>query len=499
MRRLLIVDGYTDEPAGLGVPPYVGTYPRILAGAARELGLDVFYITVDDLRAEIGGVEGGSYEREIRIMNRSKNAGKVKKLIEKSEIIAVIAGIHTPGRYLSAYPGSVGEIMGYLGEAGKVRILGGPAAFGSQLFGGKTAKKLLEGFDYVSGDPERALWYHFRQENRRDTEWYVKGAFIVEQMPRKRKIAEIELGRGCLWGRCSFCTEGLRYGWENRSVGEVVEEVQELMRYGVGAFRLGRISDFFSYKFRKKPNVEAIKKLLRGIARLKPEVLHIDNADPHIIAGYNESEEIVKLIVEYCTPANVAALGMETADERVAKLNKLNTQPEEVMRAIKIINRWGGKRRNGLPAFLPGINFVLGLKGETRKTLRKNLEFLMDVLERGLLIRRVNIREVAIFEGTEMWKVGRKYIRKNRRWYYWFRRKVRREIDRPMLEKVFPRGTRFRILYEVSKGNVHFGRWLGSYPIVVGFRGRKPEFEQEVEVEVAGHGERSVEGRVVEP
>ena len=42
-----ILDCYTDEPAGLGVPPYLGTYPRYIAGYLDE---DVKYITIDDLR-----------------------------------------------------------------------------------------------------------------------------------------------------------------------------------------------------------------------------------------------------------------------------------------------------------------------------------------------------------------------------------------------------------------------------------------------------------------
>ena len=42
-----ILDCYTDEPAGLGVPPYLGTYPRYIAGFLDE---EVNYLTIDDLR-----------------------------------------------------------------------------------------------------------------------------------------------------------------------------------------------------------------------------------------------------------------------------------------------------------------------------------------------------------------------------------------------------------------------------------------------------------------
>jgi len=45
-----ILDCYTDEAAGLGVPPYIGTYPRYIAGEQILQGNNVNYITIDDLR-----------------------------------------------------------------------------------------------------------------------------------------------------------------------------------------------------------------------------------------------------------------------------------------------------------------------------------------------------------------------------------------------------------------------------------------------------------------
>ena len=43
---ITILDCYTDEPSGLGVPPYLGTYPRYLLG----LYPNSLYLTIDDLR-----------------------------------------------------------------------------------------------------------------------------------------------------------------------------------------------------------------------------------------------------------------------------------------------------------------------------------------------------------------------------------------------------------------------------------------------------------------
>jgi len=55
-----ILDCYTDEPSGLGVPPYLGVYPRYIYGYIRTGGSDTsqinhslgdaYYLTIDDLR-----------------------------------------------------------------------------------------------------------------------------------------------------------------------------------------------------------------------------------------------------------------------------------------------------------------------------------------------------------------------------------------------------------------------------------------------------------------
>ena len=53
--KALIIDGYVDEPACLGVPPYLSPYPRYIAGALRERGLsesDIHYLTIDTLRED---------------------------------------------------------------------------------------------------------------------------------------------------------------------------------------------------------------------------------------------------------------------------------------------------------------------------------------------------------------------------------------------------------------------------------------------------------------
>ena len=49
---MAIMDGYTVEPSGLGVPPYLSTYVRDAYSALRKANpsADVRYLTIDDVR-----------------------------------------------------------------------------------------------------------------------------------------------------------------------------------------------------------------------------------------------------------------------------------------------------------------------------------------------------------------------------------------------------------------------------------------------------------------
>ncbi|HJJ55039.1 MAG TPA: radical SAM protein, partial [Methanocorpusculum sp.] len=48
----IIIDGYVDEPACLGVPPYISPYIRTVAGVLKESGRTPAYVTIDQLRSD---------------------------------------------------------------------------------------------------------------------------------------------------------------------------------------------------------------------------------------------------------------------------------------------------------------------------------------------------------------------------------------------------------------------------------------------------------------
>ncbi|MDD1770999.1 MAG: radical SAM protein, partial [Methanomassiliicoccales archaeon] len=214
-----------------------------------------------------------------------------------------------------------------------------------------------------------------------------------------------------------------------------------------------------------RPNPEAIEDLLSGIDALKVDVLHLDNANPAVIAMHpKESRRIAESIVRHCTSGNVLALGMESADPAVIEANNLNASAQQVMDSIVMLNEVGRERGpNGMPRLLPGVNFIIGLDGETKNTLRLDLEFLRKVRENGMLLRRINIRQVMPLRREFNEGVSHSdFVR--------FKESVRDEIDRPMLQEMLPEGTVLnRVFTELREGNRTFGRQIGSYPLLIGF------------------------------
>jgi len=510
--KAAILDCYVDEPACLGVPPYLSPYPRYVTGAILQRNPEgkVRYFTIDQLR---------------------QNASNVLPQLDDSDLLVVIAGVAVPGKYLGGTPADLREIARYMRLISKpVMVLGGPAAaFGCGVEGGELAERpdrmISSLFDViVSGDVEVVVAELVKEKlseskvdraSRRGgaaeiAQYAIKGAEIVKQHPNypETLICEIETYRGCarsVTGGCSFCIEPL-YGLPDfRPIDDVVAEARTLNMLGVKHFRIGRQPDIFTYMASgigedefPKPNPEALRKLFRGIRSECPDIetLHIDNANPGVIARHpKECEEIAKIIVQYHTPGDVAAFGVESVDPLVIRMNNLKAQPEQTLSAIELINKVGSARgSNGLPELLPGINFLHGLMGETLETYRLNLEFMKDVLKRGLLVRRINIRQVIPFANTKMSSIGNKIVRKNKSVFLAYKEKMRREVDLPMLRRLVPTGTVVRhVRTEIREGNMTHARQVGTYPLLVTVPDAI-QLNMWLDVSIVGHGYRSVTG-----
>ncbi|MBU0457226.1 MAG: radical SAM protein [Nanoarchaeota archaeon] len=482
-----ILDCYTDEASGLGVPPYLGTYPRYIYGKLKSEGHDVAYLTIDDLRLwkNHEGIKKEPSEKEktnIFIYNTTDN--DAEEALSNTDALIIIIGIQVPGKYLTAQPGILKEVTHLIKDLKMKKILTGPALQGTQLEGGKFFEKInLDIFD-----EKNEFNFSFEELDN----FITKSSEILKHIPDKRVI-EIETGRGCKVGKCSFCTEPLKNCFLNRNKESVIKEIKAFYDQGARHFRLGKQADFYSSD---RP-IEMLKEIRKKCPKI--EVLHIDNVNANsVITPYGE--KITEAIVKYCTPGNIAALGVESFDSDVIKANRLNTSPETAIKAIKIINKYGAKRGdNGMPCFLPGINIIFGLLNENKETHKKNMEALQKIMEENILLRRINIRQVVVMPGTYLEKHrGNKFLRKNKQYYWKWRNDIRQKIDYPMLNKLVPKGTIISDVYtEMYDGKTTFCRQMGTYPLIIGVKGRIP-LKKKVSVKVVDYMLRSIVGEVVE-
>lgn len=467
-----ILDGYVDEPACLGVPPYLSPYIRTVAGALAAHGFTVKYLTIDQLRKD-------------PLRTAELNA---------ADLLVMIAGVTVPGKYLGGTPATLTEIqqIGHM-VRGPKKLLGGPIGFGYAGGGGeKAVRQVIGGFDaLLSGEPAIALDNYLTGNDpagvldyTRTNPWSIAGAGVIAQHPDFPYVmCELETARGCshsATGGCSFCTEPF-YGMPRyRTVEAVAGEVAALYAHGARHFRVGRQPDILAYGAGAgeypAPEPEKVEGLFSAIRTAAPDLktLHIDNTNPATIARHEDAaREAIQAIIRHHTSGDVAAFGMETADPAVVAANNLKANADEVFRAIEIVNEEGGMRRDNVPELLPGINFVCGLAGETEQTYDLNEQFLARVSKAGLMVRRVNIRQVMPFEGTRAYTENT--LGKHDRRFRQFKDFVRTKIDLPMLQRVFPIGTVLRDVRVEVSADLSFGRQPGSYPILVGIPLRIPE------------------------
>jgi radical SAM superfamily enzyme with C-terminal helix-hairpin-helix motif len=482
-----IIDGYVDEPACLGVPPYISPYIRTIAGVLEAYGIASRYLTIDQIRAD------------PRILTPFHGG-----------LAIMVAGVTVPGKYLGGTPATLTEIQQVGARLrGMDRLIAGPVGFGYSPRGGEKAiRQAISGFDHLlTGSPAEALdaWLscgktHGDHSYARSDPWATGGSGIIRQHPSFPFVmCEIETARGCaraVTGGCAFCTEPFYGPPRYRTIDGISGEIFALHAAGARHFRIGRQPDLLTYgaghgEF-PSPRPDLIEELFLAVRTAAPDLrtLHIDNINPGTLVRHEEAGRSALLaIVRYHTTGDVAAFGMETADPEVIQRNNLKAGPDEVLRAIAVVNEVGGVRRDGIPDLLPGLNFIAGLAGETKDTFLKNEQFLARVLASGLMVRRVNIRQLMPFEGTRAYTDNT--LGEHTRQFRTFKENVRKNFDLPMLKRVFPVGTVLRDIIIEVEGNLSFGRQMGSYPILAGIP--LPLAKRSIlDAVVVDHGMRSI-------
>lgn len=509
----LILDGYEDEPAAFGVPPYVGFHIRYVCGVLEQHKIDYTYMTIDQWRLT------SQQERE--------------DLLRTTEGFVCIAGAVVPGRYIRGTPISRKE------STELIRLLPRdiPALFGGWAVRGWKQQgwlPLRSNLFLAVQDTDATLnqflkngtWKHERRNAEEWTTWAQLGATskAVTHHPdlgtdeKKGPLTyEVEVYQGCVRFKrgCKFCIEPKKGIPIWRTPEDIIREVKLAHDSGVQHVRLGGMTDTYTYMAEGVkdleypiPNPEPIAQLLHGLREDdRLGILHTDNGNPSIIAENIEpSTEITKTLVETLSDGAVLSFGLESADPSVHAANWLNCDAQQLKSALRLINEYGrGRGERGLPKLLPGLNFIAGLNGERPETYDMNLNLLRELRNEGLLLRRINIRQV---EGEGFQEIPQSEFKQ-------FKSAVRETIDTPLLQELFPLGhvlrdvhwethdgrTRLPVhLTEEHTGNsIHgragltFGRQIGAYPILIGVPYHIP-LESSSNIMITGHGARSITG-----
>ncbi len=509
----LVLDGYEDEPAAFGVPPYVGFHIRYVCGVLEQNQINYEYITIDQWRQSLDKMD---------ILNESNLLG-----------VICIAGAVVPGKYLRGTPISQRESTEFIRQLPHAIpvLFGGWAVRGWKQQGWLPLRSNL--FLAVQDTDatlntflETGKWKHTRRTADEWTSWAHHGAQskAITQHPdlgtpeKKGPLTyEVEVYQGCVRYKrgCKFCIEPKKGVPIWRTPQDIIGEVKLALDSGVQHVRLGGMTDTYTYMAEgvkeleyPVPNPEPIAALLHGLREdERLNILHTDNGNPSIIAENIEpSEEITKTLVETLSDGAVLSFGLESADPSVHEANWLNCDPSQLKSAIQLINKYGKERgARGLPKLLPGLNFIAGLNGESRESYSMNMNLLTDLRNEGLLMRRINIRQV---EGEGFQEIPHDA-------FHDFKSQVRETIDRPLLKELFPLGQRLsEVHWETHDGrtrlpihqtsthtdeSVHgnpgltFGRQIGAYPILIGVPYHIP-LDTSSEILVTGHGARSITG-----
>ena len=509
----LVLDGYEDEPAAFGVPPYVGFHIRYVCGVLEQHKVDYTYMTIDQWRLT------SQQQRE--------------ELLRSTDGFVCIAGAVVPGRYIRGTPISRKE------STELIRLLPSniPALFGGWAVRGWKQQGWLplrsnlflavqDTDATLNGFLNKGTWKHERRNAEEWTTWAQLGAKskAVTEHPdlgteeRKGPLTyEVEVYQGCVRFKrgCKFCIEPKKGIPIWRTPDDIIKEVKLAHDSGVQHVRLGGMTDTYTYMAEGVkdleypiPNPEPIAKLLHGLREDdRLGILHTDNGNPSIIAENIEpSTEITKTLVETLSDGAVLSFGLESADPSVHAANWLNCDAQQLKSALRLINQYGRERgERALPKLLPGLNFIAGLNGERPETYDMNLNLLRELRSEGLLLRRINIRQV---EGEGFQEIPQAEFKQ-------FKSAVRESIDTPLLQELFPLGQILRdVHWETHDGrtrlpvhlteehtgtSIHgragltFGRQIGAYPILIGVPYHIP-LESSSNIMITGHGARSITG-----
>lgn len=174
--------------------------------------------------------------------------------------------------------------------------------------------------------------------------------FAGEGYGKDAPTATIIASRGCPF-RCHFCGNILRSPVTFRSVGNIIEEMRDIVAQGIRHFK------FVDDNFTLHPQFEHLCEEIGGlniqyIGHTRSDLMTNDKARIWAKSGCVQS-----------------GLGVESADQAVLNLNNKRETVEDHIKAIRALKSAGMRVK---------CYFITGLPGETDKTIELNKEFILE-------------------------------------------------------------------------------------------------------------------------
>ncbi len=194
-----------------------------------------------------------------------------------------------------------------------------------------------------------------------------------------KKFGPIEITRGCPFF-CNYCQTSRIFGGKVRhrsidSICKIVEYMKKNNRLDIrfitpNALSYGSIDG-------KKVNLEAIENLLKEIRKLLKDRGRIFfGSFPSEVRPEQVNEEVLNILKKYVDNKNLI-IGAQSGSEKILTLCNRQHTVKDVLEAVKLSKKFG---------FIPNIDFIFGLPGETDKDIKDTILLMKDLIKIGARI-----------------------------------------------------------------------------------------------------------------
>ena len=197
---------------------------------------------------------------------------------------------------------------------------------------------------------------------------------------KHRKLAAIEITRGCPWA-CSFCQTPFYMGgrMRYRSVETILHWLRTARETNGVTYARFISADCFSYGSRtgRQPDdLEPVEELLRETSRLMGKENTFFGSFPSEVRPGSVTPKGMALLKKYCANDNIV-IGAQSGSNRLLRAVHRGHTIEEVYRAAEIITAAGLKCV---------VDFIFGLPGETEEDRQLTIQAIHRLTRLGATI-----------------------------------------------------------------------------------------------------------------